>query len=190
MGMRTLCCFLLLIGVAGALHAHPHIFIDAELELVFSQGSPVAVRTHWKFDRFFSNSILLDFAGTMQGPLNAQQIESIRTGAFENLVNYNFFMQIWVDGQHVTVDHARNFSADVEDGQMIYSFEVDLPQSNSSSMIVGVYDDSYYCAVGYADEQLAVQGDAPAVVHADLREDSDHAYYFNTISPLVFFVEW
>ncbi|HMO72532.1 MAG TPA: DUF1007 family protein, partial [Paracoccaceae bacterium] len=58
--MRALALTIALFAAAPA-GAHPHIFIDTGLEVIFDgQGRPAAVRVSWTYDDFYSLLMIVD----------------------------------------------------------------------------------------------------------------------------------
>ncbi|AFG38569.1 DUF1007 family protein [Spirochaeta africana] len=195
---RLLCLSAVLAGITLNISAHPHVFISARAEVEFTDDVPTAVHTRWEFDDFFSRMILLDFAGGSSS-LNSRQIADIRSGAFDNLSHYNYFLHILVDGQEVPITEVRDFHAEVDGRTLVYSFRVPLPQPDGPDaavlrgvreIVVGVYDDSYYSYFDYPQQPVSFRGDVPAGTRSETRERPDRRYYFNLIVPEMFHIRW
>ena len=190
---------LILITVPFSVLAHPHVFIEAEAELVFEQGVPDSIITRWRFDDFFSRMILLDFAGGSTENLNRENIEAIRKGAFENLSNYNYFFHVLIDGRELTITDIRDFNVLLDGRSMIYEFRIPLRQpggpgiarlAETGTIVIGIYDKSYFSHVEYSVPPIVFGGEVPPGARADMRERPDRRYYFNLIVPRMIHVEW
>ncbi|MFW5800630.1 MAG: DUF1007 family protein [Spirochaeta sp.] len=198
--MRRLFCFVAVLLVGGVqVGAHPHVFIDATASVEFQDSTPVAVHVRWSFDDFFSRTILLDFADGSRGPLSSGQVENIRSMAFENLSNYNYFTHILVDGREVVITRVEDFLAEVDGRSLIYSFRVPLAQpdgvaeselSQVREVVVGMYDDSYYSHFDYQDQPISFTGEDPDGVRVEKRERPDRRYYFDLMVPEMFHINW
>lgn len=189
---------MLLLLSAVSVYSHPHVFVEASAGIEFQDGNPAAVHVRWVFDDFFSRMILLDFAGGAD-TLTEQHIESIRTGAFENLRDYNYFTHILLEGDALNISKVQDFHVDVDGRSLIYSFRIPLQQpggtdisnlSRINELVVGLYDNSYYSYFDYPGEPITFQGNVPASVQYDQRERPDRRYYFGLIVPEMFHIRW
>jgi ABC-type uncharacterized transport system substrate-binding protein len=62
---------------AGPALAHPHVFVDAKAELVFSApGTITAVRNIWQFDRAFSEYAIQGLDADDDGKLSDAELKS------------------------------------------------------------------------------------------------------------------
>src|SRR5579862_2234588 len=77
---------------AAPVSAHPHVWVDYELAVLFDKGQVVALREDWSFDEDFSAAVMHDIVGekkiTTIGPAENAKIEK---NAFSNLKNYGYF---------------------------------------------------------------------------------------------------
>lgn len=188
-----------LISGTVMIDAHPHVFIESSVELEFSNGSPHGVRFRWEFDDFFSRMMLLDFAGTVSGPLSPEQIERLRTGAFQNLANFNYFSTILVDGEPLEIVRVEDFWADVVQRTLIYEFLVPLRQPEGPSsvrineireLVIGSFDESFYSYMEFSEEPFSVRGIRPAEITSELSKRPDFTYYFDLIVPDMLHIKW
>ena len=191
-------CALVVMGAATAA-AHPHVFIETSLELNFSNGVPDSIQVQWRFDDFFSRLILVDFAGTATGPLDNAQVEQLRVGAFENLADYNYFTAILVNDTPIKITETRDFTAEVDQRALVYTFSIPLQQpggpsmqvvSDSGEIVIGSYDESFYTFLEFVDRPIRYTGSSPAGVRHELRKRPDHKYYFDLIVPEMPHVTW
>ncbi|GAB6088728.1 DUF1007 family protein [Spirochaeta dissipatitropha] len=189
--------FALILPASAA--AHPHIFIEATARVEFSARGPEAVHVRWAFDQFFSRMIALDFAGSGTGPFNAEQVESIRKGAFINLEHYNYFIHILADGQEIPISQVKDFHAELDGRTLVYRFTIPLAQpggpdaavfASTRELVIGLYDDSFYSAFDYPQSPISFSGDLPVGLDYSLEERPDRRYYFNLITPEMFHIRW
>ncbi|THB66109.1 MAG: DUF1007 family protein [Spirochaetaceae bacterium] len=189
----------LLLLLPFSVFSHPHVFMDTTARVEFDNGLPSGLVVRWKFDKFFSQMMVHDFAQTSQGPLNEQQQEQIRQGAFVNLVNYNFFTHLLSGDRAIPVTEVTDFSAEYEAGVLTYEFRIPLPQptgpdlqtiAENGELIVGLYDDSYYSVLEFEADSLRVEGDVPAGMSNELQERPDKRYYYDLIVPRLFHIRW
>ena len=68
-------------GVAFQAAAHPHVFVDTRLDVVFdTAGRAEGVRISWTYDDLFSLVIIMDHEmdADFDGVLTAQELETLR----------------------------------------------------------------------------------------------------------------
>ena len=151
---------------AGQAAAHPHMFIDAGVTVVFdAAGRATGVRIEWRYDEFFSLSYLTDegYDADFDGVLTAGE-ESRLTGfdtrwepghrgdSYALLGTETVALSgpseptARVEGGRIVTSHFRSFAAPVAVG--------DAP------LVVQVYDPSFYTAYSIAGDPVLT--DAPA----------------------------
>ena len=147
--MRRGIAFTVLMLMAAPLRAHPHIFVDVELAVVFDdQGQPKGIEIAWVYDEFFSMLLVSDmgldpdFTGTVTEE--------------ERAALYGFDMN-WIEGYHgdthvtqggepLALTGPVEWSSDYFDGQLrsrhLRHF-LDRPDP-AQEWAVAVYDPTYY----------------------------------------------
>ena len=144
--------FLVLFGAAAvaAAFAHPHVFINNTMTVVFDRGTLKGVTFRWVFDDMFSEMILTDFKPGVDGNFSPAATRQIKSGAFDNLENYHYFLAFFVGRKPLKKVRIERFTPTVVEGkQLVYSFFVplDLPVTPDEQTVrVTVYDDTYFVA--------------------------------------------
>ena len=150
---RMILLMLPLFGLAGAVRAHPHIFVDAEIEIVFdAEGQPEGVWVSWAYDPLFSMLLVSDMG-----------LDSDFTGAISEAerAELDGFDMNWIEGYHGDTHVSQNGTAlalsgplkwesDYRDGQLFsrhLRHFIDLPDPDQV-WTVAVYDPSYYTSYG------------------------------------------
>ena len=97
---RTTCGALVRSSAAGGRKrasclAHPHVFIEANLEVVRNdKGEATEIRHVWRFDELFSSSLFLDFDENGNGKLDENELQEIAGITKESIAKYNFYTEI------------------------------------------------------------------------------------------------
>jgi ABC-type uncharacterized transport system substrate-binding protein len=147
--VRHALAVLLLVGTALPAAAHPHVFIADRLTVSFEKGMLRGIGLQWTFDPMVSSMILGDYDPQHTRHFDAHRAAALKAGAFDNLVNYHYFTAIWVDGKplHLRIlDFAPSVTAE---DRLVYRFfvPVRLPVAAAEhTVVLEVYDDTYYCA--------------------------------------------
>jgi len=97
-GVLALVAFLLFVS-ADVSNAHPHVFIQNSLRIVFDQQGLAGVRVKWVFDEFFTSMIADEFDKNHNRKLEKPEIVNIEKSAFANLLKFNYLALpkiVWV----------------------------------------------------------------------------------------------
>jgi ABC-type uncharacterized transport system substrate-binding protein len=120
---------LLVFGVAhwpSGATAHPHVFIDCEMDLLFSGDRIDGIRLTWTFDDLFSGFILQEFDRDRSGSLSPAEVHQIEAKHLAEFRRVNFFTVVTLNGNDVTPGPARDFTATVAKGLVTYQFTLPL----------------------------------------------------------------
>jgi ABC-type uncharacterized transport system substrate-binding protein len=152
-GMRVrLTLSRLLVGLALALFlprsvaAHPHVFIDDSVAVMFDASGAAAIRLTWTFDEMYSSMLRHDYTSGKPGELSAADIENIRKNAFSNLMEYGYFLAVRLNHMPVRIVDIVDFDASFAAGRMTYRFSVPLRTATETknTLEIAVFDPEYY----------------------------------------------
>lgn len=129
--LRQICCALAVtmlhcLGAQGAL-AHPHVWVDYAIEARFNTEGLAGFQHRWTFDEMFSSQILEMFDTDRDGQFSTQETEEVRQGAFEYLSEYDYFIQIKINGTPFHVGAIQDFQATIQGHHVVYDFFVPCP---------------------------------------------------------------
>lgn len=151
---------MLLVGIAamsvcGGARAHPHVFIDDAMTLIFDDRGIAGLRLSWTFDAMYSSLLRADnVKGGLGSELSAADIESLREHAFANLAGYNYFLELSINGEQVKVAQVTGFEASFADDKLTYRFTVPLATAEPrevNDVEIAVFDRDYYVAFNLAE---------------------------------------
>ena len=130
--------------------AHPHVFVNNKMTVVFDGGMLQGITFTWTFDDMFSNMILADYDPKHTGQFDAAQVKALKAGAFDNLENYHYFVALAVGKKQLSRFEIQRFTPSVADKtKLVYTFFIPLMvpvKPAEQSVHATVYDDSYYVA--------------------------------------------
>ena len=128
--------------------AHPHVFIDCGVGLLFSGDRIDGLRLTWTFDDLFSGFIVQEFDRDRNGSLSPAEVHQIEVTHLAEFRRVKFFTVVTVNGQDVTPGPVRDFTAAVAKGLVTYQFTLPLgaPLASTRAVEVVVDDPSYYIA--------------------------------------------
>ena len=176
-----------IVGAASDASAHPHVWIDTVATFVFDRGKVVSIRLEWTFDEFFSESLLDSIHSKKKGRLDAREIKELYEKDFANLKNYDYFIHLRLGGKKLPVREVSDFSAAVLKGRVVYRFTVRLPSPVdpvATGIAMGVYDESYYVEVAFAEEEpIRFEGEPDDACRYDVHEDRNIPLYYGMVFP-------
>ncbi|APO69261.1 hypothetical protein IE4872_CH03670 [Rhizobium gallicum] len=168
---------LILLAPAAAM-AHPHIFVEARLEVVAApDGSVQELRNVWRFDEVFSSSVVMDFDKNTDLKLEPNELAEVGKTVRESLSDYDYYMNLTIDGKNVTVQKPDIIHVDYKEGQLLMFFAVKPTEKMplKGKLTFGVYDPTLYTSIDFpTDKELATVGDGfKNCKHDVLRPDAD-----------------
>ncbi len=144
--------FLLLISLPFCIFAHPHMFIDTEMEVQLRNDFLEGIEITWYFDPMFSGAITADFDSNRNGSFSSSETAEVYANAFSNLETSEYFTFIIIDGQTYTPSRIENFSVFLENGVLVYRFFCPFNLRIPNDMIrIAIYDSTYYCDILYKE---------------------------------------
>ncbi len=166
------------------------MFIDTRVVTVFDAKGIAGFRIEWVFDDMFTAMIIEDFDADYDLLFSSSEIKDIEGNAFSNLRNFHYFSYVSWDGGEYDGKRVSDFSASIQsEGLLVYRFfipcRITVGKENKTVKI-WIYDDSYYCDVGFAIERpVAFENDEGFRASYEIGQDKDITYYYGQISPQV-----
>ena len=148
--------------------AHPHVWIDGHLTLLFnSQGQVTALRHTWKFDELFSAFSLQGITREKNGVIPAAELKNLTDQWMQNLADpaSHFFTTVSHGGAAVTLQKPvrAQSNLDTQTNQLTLSFELPFNEPvaiGKLSLEVDVNDPGYFVAFDYKGSQVLTLSDA------------------------------
>lgn len=153
---QALAAGLVLCAGAQMAQAHPHIFVDAQLEVLFdANGAPQALRIFWTYDPFFSMLLVSDmgldpdFSGTV-----TPDEQPLLDGFDMNWIpDYHGDTHVMQNGQSLPLSGPVEWTSDYVDGHLqsshLREFQ-ELPDP-TTEWTVSIHDPSYYTSYTITD---------------------------------------
>jgi len=150
--------------------AHPHVWIDGHLTLLFNgQGHVTALRHIWKFDELFSAFSLQGITREKNGVIPAAELKTLTDQWMQNLADpaSHFFTTVSYGGQAITLQKPvqAQSNLDTQTNQLTLSFELPFTEPlalSKQSLEVDVNDPGYFVAFDYKGNQVLTLSEAPS----------------------------
>lgn len=134
--------------------AHPHIFVDVGLELVFDDaGQPEGIWISWTYDPLFSMLLVSDMGldADFSGTISDEEREALDGFDMQWTVEeYHGDTHVTQDGEPLALSSPVEWQSDYRDGQLHsrhLRHLIDQPDPDRE-WIVAVYDPTYYTSYG------------------------------------------
>jgi len=167
--------------------AHPHVFIDNRIAVVFNDKGLKGFRHEWAFDEMFSSTIIQEFDLNADGEFSEEEIKKVEKGAFSNLKEYNYFTDITINGEQFKIQEVRDFYAEIDRGVMIYQFFIPCEETaviENKEVKIAVFDPTYFVQVFFASGNTFSFIDTLNVkFNYEVFEDEENSYYYGQIIP-------
>lgn len=167
--------------------AHPHVFIDNRISVVFDDKGLKGFKHEWVFDEMFSSTMIQEFDLDADGKFNKKEVKGIVRGAFSNLKKHNYFTDITINGQRFKTKEFKDFQVKIDSGVMVYEFF--LPCEVTASRVIqeatiAVYDPTYFVQVLWASQRpYSFEDTSKVELSYKVIEDEKNAYYYGQIIP-------
>ncbi|AVA22949.1 DUF1007 family protein [Rhizobium sp. LEGMi198b] len=153
---------LMLAPVAAS--AHPHIFVEARLEvLAGSDGAVQELRNVWRFDEVFSSSVLMDFDKNTNLKLDPDELKEVGKTVRDSLADYDYYTNLTLNGKAIKVNKPDIINVDYRDGQLLMFFAVKPSEPmplKGNKLSFGIYDPTLYTSIDFpSDNELVTEGD-------------------------------
>jgi ABC-type uncharacterized transport system substrate-binding protein len=169
---------------AGLFHAapgraHPHVFAEARLELAVNpDGTVKSLRHVWRFDDFFSSTVLVQFDKNKDLKLEKPELEALAKTVHDSLADYNYFQLVTQNGKDVAMQAPGHMIADFRGNRFLLLFETHPkePLKLSGRIDFGIYDPTFYTAIDFqSDADIVVDGLPANCAKKVIRPDPDQA---------------
>lgn len=146
MTRRYLTSLIIFMFTAGALAAHPHLWIDTTVDLQMDSRGLSGVAVTWLFDEFNSADMIFSFDENLDGEISTAEQERVRMEAFAHLAEIDYFLVVFRGQDPVELGEADSFNASILDGRLQYEFSVPVrvAWNDVENLVIASFDQSYF----------------------------------------------
>ena len=178
-GMRLILVLTAIVCLGSPVSAHPHVYVDAGVEVVFDEAGRVAgVRLSWTYDEFFSFMLTEDLGLDTDGDLvmTEEELAALAEGVLDWPSDFGGDLYLLQQDAPVALGPRSEASVDYVDGRVIerHFRPLETPVAADVPLAVQVYDPFYYIAYEVAPD-IVLQGGAGCVT--ELRKADLNAAY-------------
>ena len=138
-------------------YAHPHVFIDYKMTVIFSDDTFKSVKMDWNMDDMTSTNFVEEFDTNKNGNLEANEINAMKSTTFNNLKKSDYFTSINIDDKKISIPKIKDFKITYSDNLLKYSFIMDfnLKATNKLKKVqIDLIDKTNFVAFSPIDQRV------------------------------------
>ena len=135
--------------------AHPHVFVDAQAEIVFDDQQRLAEIHHaWKFDPAFSEFAIQGLDADSDGELSAAELEPLAEINVTSLREYEFFSYLTIGTERAALLPPKKYWLEYQSSRLTLFFTLPLeePTLVASHAMLEVFDREYFVEFGFPND--------------------------------------
>jgi ABC-type uncharacterized transport system substrate-binding protein len=141
---------------------HPHVWVTAKAQLIFTQTMATAIRHSWTFDPAYSAYATQGLDKNGDGKFTPDELLEFAKATAESLSDFDYFTLLKANGTKQAFDPPRDYGMVYENGQVTFGFILPLKVPASSKLLtLEVYDPTFFVAFSLAQDQDAVTLENP-----------------------------
>lgn len=172
--LALLCATLLLAAAPRQAAAHPHSWIDIEVELQFARdGRLAALKQFWIFDEAYTAYTTTQAKGGRAAKPDPKRLLEQAREMLKNLEEYGYFTRVEQGGKRLDLAKAREPGAELRDARLVISFVLPLTAAadvRTTPLTYAVFDPTYFIEMLHVDAKAIRLVGAPADCAARLRQ--------------------
>jgi ABC-type nickel/cobalt efflux system permease component RcnA/ABC-type uncharacterized transport system substrate-binding protein len=165
-------CLVSALACAPPAAAHPHIFIDAAVKLVFNDAGAIARLEHaWTFDPSFSAWTTQGLDTDGDGTVSSGELQALADENMVGLESYRFYTYAANGGRDIAFEPVGDQTMVHENEQVTlrYSLTPAEPLVLDGTLELAVNDPEYYVAITVADAGAVTLENAPEGCGVEVR---------------------
>lgn len=154
----------LLTGFSLPALAHPHVWINAKTEVVFTPDGKVSgVRHHWTFDEAYTAYVTQGLDKNNDGQLSPEELQELANENAASLNEFEYFTTLKVKGKPQPFDEPRDARMVMEGKQVAMSFLLPLKASVpvGGALAVQIDDPTFFIYFSLGDQSSVTLANAP-----------------------------
>lgn len=161
--------------LAGIVAAHPHVFIDAAIDLVFDEKGFVGVQNKWVFDLIYSQAMIAAGDKNQNGVFEADELPFYSEQVVEAAREFSRFNYIGDGSQFFPPHEVKDLKVSVnKEGKLVVeflnSFDIFAISSDYTMLVVAITDPTNYILITTNMEQTKIK--APDTIDVEYFVDS------------------
>lgn len=190
---RFFCFLTVFLFFVGHLFAHPHVFIQAKLQVIFDSDGLNGIRVFWAMDDMISTGLMFDYDKNFNSQFESNEVEQLKNEIFTPLKDVDYFTFISVGDHSCKLENYQSFKAAIEDFKVQYSYFVPCQVKADSSprhLIISLYDPSFYNYIEVEKENIEMHKTEPFYLKVMSYKNPNISFYKKQFTPKQFDIEF
>jgi len=122
---------------------HPHVFVDATVQVQFDSVGFSSVKNRWVYDELYSSAMMASGDKNGDGVISDDESPWFQKAILEEFASKNYYNYVQSGSNFLKAERVRNFKASLQNKRLTLDFEVDFgtPATKDYSMLVVVVAD-------------------------------------------------
>lgn len=166
---------LLICALAGFAFAHPHVFIDATIDLIFDENGFVGVKNKWTFDLIYSQAMIAAGDKNQNGKFEPDELPLYREQIVEAAREYSRFNYVGDGSTFFSPHESRDLAVSIDkNGKLVVEFlnvfRISGTADDYTMLVVAVTDPTNYILITTDMEKSEIK--APDAIDVEYFVDS------------------
>jgi ABC-type uncharacterized transport system substrate-binding protein len=159
----------------GAAQAHPHVWITANSELIYTpDGAISGVRHAWTFDDMYSTYVLQGIVTKAKGVYSREELAPLAQTNVESLKEFRFFTFAKADGKTEKFQEPVDYFLDYSDSLLTLHFTLPLKTPlQPKHLVLEVFDPEFFIDFTFAEKDPVRLVGAPAACQMNFQRPND-----------------
>jgi ABC-type uncharacterized transport system substrate-binding protein len=160
---------------AAAAEAHPHVWITAKSELIYSpDGTITGVRHAWTFDDMFSTYALQGIEAKTKGAYSREELAPLAQTNVESLKEFAYFTFAKADGKKQKFSDPIDYFLEYKDTELTLHFTLPVKTPfKARELALEVFDPAFFIDFKFADKDPIKLVGAPGACKMQFQRPND-----------------
>jgi len=163
------------------LYSHPHLWIEYNVEPIFSDEAFEGLQVEWSFDEMFSWEIMMDYTENQNCNISETENKIIEKEAFSYLKESNYFAHFCENEKKKDVKVITNFWAECKDNILIYHFFIPWKievTKEINNLKISFFDETIFCEIIPKKNSMTIKNNDNIFIQTTMLDKITHALIF------------
>ena len=141
--LRCLTVALFFLGFATFAEAHPHVFADVSLKILYDKTGFCGIHNRWTYDELYSAAMVASVNHGKGDKFSDSENSKLKEAILSPIEQKNYFNYVQAGSDFLKVSRVRDFKASLVKGKLVLDFVTDFskPAGPDWTMLVVVVAD-------------------------------------------------
>lgn len=141
--------------------AHPHVFVDAKVKVVFDNVGFAAVNNQWVFDELYSAAMMSSWDDNSDGVISSAESSRLCHEILDPLKSSNYYNYVLLETKFLKIEQLSNCGVAFKNNRLVLNFDIKFlkPATTDYTMlVVAIADPTNYIQITADMENADVDG--------------------------------